>query len=321
MINTFTHLHLHSQYSLLDGAILIPELVQKCKETGMQACALTDHGWMAGVIDFYKECKKQNIKPLIGVEAYITDDPDRMTEGKNRDNGHMILIAKDLEGYRRLSELISTASMENFHYKPRISIQNLSYLSGYVIATTACLGGALSKKLIFEKDNCGTALSCYDPEGLAEKDARFYMDIFKEDFYLEIQGWEDKDQHQPVYNKWLLEFGRKLKLPIVITADAHYLNKEDSSLHEMIMAMQMGMTLENYRLHSKMQYGPHFYVATPEEMLIRAKNEGCEEAYYNTIDIANKCNVEIPLGIYQLPLFDITETNDYKDFLQWKETR
>ena len=130
MSNNFCHLHVHTQYSLLDGAILIPQLVDHLKENNMTACAITDHGWMAGVIEFYKKLTAAGIKPLIGVEAYVTYDEDNLeNENKQRDNMHMVLIAKDNIGYSRLLELVSRASMHNFYYKPRIYLGHLNYLS------------------------------------------------------------------------------------------------------------------------------------------------------------------------------------------------
>jgi len=319
---TFTHTHIHTQYSLLDGAILIPELVDYCKETGMTACAITDHGWMAGVIEFYKTCKKKEIKPLIGVEAYVTDDRDNLyNEDKTRDNMHMILIAKDNIGYSRLLETVSDAALNNFYYKPRIYREHLRQLGGHVVATTACLGGIFAKRLTWETDQDNKAIVCSDPEGIIEREVEFYLDIFKDDFYLELQVWNDKKQYQPVYNQWLLNFGREKKLPFIITADCHYLKKEDADLHELLMAMQLGKTLEEYREDPDMLYGPHFYVALPEEMLERAKSLDCEEAYYNTNEIAEKCNVEIELGKYQEPEFCIKKAPDCEEFLKWKKQK
>jgi len=318
----FTHLHLHTQYSLLDGAILIPELIEHCKETGMTACAITDHGWMAGVVDFYKQCIKAEIKPILGVEAYITEDPDGLeNEDKNRDNMHMVLLAKDNAGYRLLLDAVSNAALNNFYYKPRICKENLRKLTGHVVATSACLGGVLAKKSAFIIDQYGCAQLCHDEMGFVAANAHFYRDIFGPDFYLELQAYDDDTNHQQTYNQFLLQFGRANNFPFVITADCHYLRREDSKLHELLMAMQMKMTLEKYKELENMQYGPYFYVAPPEEMKERAESLECTSAYTNTQKIAQSCNVDIQLGKYQEPVFKIEETDDYKEFLKWKKNQ
>jgi len=288
---------------------------------GMQACAITDHGWMAGVIEFYEECNKAGIKPILGVEAYITESPDGLSnEDKIRDNMHMVLLAKDNEGYVRLMETVSNASLTNFYYKPRISIENLDYLSGHIVATTACLGGITAKQLNFNKDENGVARACTDDEGKAIKMIERMTKIFGDDFYLEVQGWDSADKFQSTYNSWVITTAQKMSIPLVITADAHYLTLKDHELHELIMAMQMSIPIQKYRENSDFLYGPHFYVAGHEEMERRAKKIGAESSFHNTIDIANKCNVTLKLGEYQEPVFPITETDDYEEFKQWKET-
>lgn len=286
----------------------------------MDSCALTDHGWMAGIIPFYKACKKDGIKPIIGVEAYITADPDGMTEGKTRDNMHMILLAKDNIGYEKLLEVMSNAAMDNFYYKPRVFKDNLRQLAGHVVATTACLGGIFAKKAVFELDEIGNAKHCHDPEGTLERELKFYLDVFGSDFYLELQGWNSSDNRQLSFNKFLIEFGEKHILPFVITADAHYLREEDYQLHEMLMALQMKKSIEEYRASSEdMMYGPYYYVAGPDEMLRRATALGKPDAFYNTGRIADQCNVEIELGKYQEIPFNIQNELDYKEFCIWKQ--
>jgi len=317
----FTHLHLHTQYSLLDGAILIPELIEYLKKYEMKACAITDHGWMAGVIDFYKNCKANNIKPLIGVEAYITEDEDgKENKDKVRDNGHLVLIAKNNQGYRDLLRLCSEAALNNFYYKPRISKRKLTQLSGNVVVTTACLGGVLADKLEWKEDEYGRATECFDPNGTAvANEVDFYLDTFGQDFYLEIQEWDSGDGYQQQYNRYLLDNFRARSIPFVIAADAHYLRSEDYELHKLLMALQMKMTVAQYEDKPEMQYGPYFYVKTPEEMMEAAKKWNCEEAFHNTNQIADQCDVSIELGSYQLPRFKIEEAEDYREFLKWKE--
>lgn len=302
---------------MLDGAILVPDLVKKCKSLGMKACAITDHGFMGGVVDFYKKCKAEDIKPLLGIEAYITDDPDG-TENKTRDNMHMILIAKDNVGYSRLLELESKAALSNFYYKPRISKQNLTYLSGHVIATSACLAGVLASKSEFSLDMQERATNAeLKPEGVVDLD--FYLNTFGDNFYLEIQGWEDGTYFQTQYNKLILEVGKAKGVPVVITADAHYLDLEDHDLHKLLMAMQLKMNLQDYKEKSELQYGPYFYLANPTEMRDRAIKIGLEEAADNTNKIAEICDVELKLGKYEIPLYPIEDELDYEDFKSKKQ--
>ena len=319
-MDNFTHLHLHTQYSLLDGVVLIPALVEQLKEYKMTACAITDHGWMAGVIDFYKALKKVGIKPLIGVEAYITYDQDDLENSqKQRDNMHMILIAKDNTGYSRLLELVSQAAMHNFYYKPRICIEHLKYLGGHVVATSACLAGVTSKSLAWNKSEYNVAISVEDKYGLAHANIERFRQIFGEDFLLELQVWDDGNHHQQVYNEWLLDYGREHGIPFILTSDAHYLKLEDHKLHELLMAMQLKLTLEEYRQLPEMQYGPYFYLADQAEMWKRAESVNCLEAYNNTNLIAERCNVEIQLGKYQVPVYKIEEAEDYREFLEWEK--
>lgn len=287
----------------------------------MTSCAITDHGWMAGVIDFYKACKKEGIKPLLGVEAYITEDEDGKEYDRNRDNMHMVLIAKDKIGYSKLLKLCTEAALDNFYYKPRIYKPKLRALQGHVIATSACLGGILAKKLHFKRDNYGRATEAVDENGLIRQELEYYLDVFDKDFFLELQVWDSGDHFQPVFNKFLLDTGKDMNLPFVLTADAHYLTKEDTALHELLMAMQMKLTVEEYKNSGDMLYGPHFYVASSDTMLARAKSINCEEAYYNTQEIANRCNVEIELGKYKEPTFNIEDVEDYDEFVIWKKRR
>jgi DNA polymerase III subunit alpha len=289
----------------------------------MTACALTDHAVMGGIVDFYKQCKANHIKPLLGVEAYITEDQDGKEE-KTRDNSHLILIAKNETGLRDLCTLSSEAALNNFYYKPRIYKHKLQLLSGNVIVATACIGGILAKKAKFEVDAYGKCTACTDPNGDVGRELEWYRSIFQDDFYLELQSWDDGLHHQREYNRLLMGLGQARGTQFVITSDAHYLRKEDHSLHELLMAMQIKKTIEEYREAGEMQYGPYFYVKTPEELLSEAKELGVEEAYYNTMKIAEQCNVEIELGKYKPPTFKIEEAEDYPEFKSWlaqKEVR
>ena len=292
-------------------------MIPRLAEMGMNACGISDHGSLGGLITFYKACKKANIKPLLGIEAYITDNPNNSSE-KKRDNMHMILIAKDNIGYQKLLEVCSKAALENFYYKARIYKEDLIHLKGHVVATSACLGGCLAKKANFVLDLQGRAIGCNEtPEMLVDLD--FYRGIFGEDFYLEFQGWDDGTHFQPEYNKMLLERAKKSGIPSVITCDAHYLRQEDHKLHELLMAMQMKMTVSEYRDKGDMMYGPYFYLADQEEMERRALEVGCSDAIDNTNRIAEQCNVTIGLGKWKLPSFPFEQEKDFEEFLKYKE--
>ena len=313
-----SQLHCHSWYSILDSAISPKELVSQTVKFGQQAVAQTDHGSLGGLLQFYKECKKAAVKPILGVEAYITNDEDNKLTEKVRDNMHMILLAKDQVGYIRLLELSSAAGTKNFYYKPRIWKESLSYLRGHVVATSACLGGVLSKQCDYTLDMQGRATGC-TPRATFFTDLDFYLSIFGSDFYLELQDWDDGSHYQSVYNKLLLNIGREKGIPFVITCDAHYLTPDDQKLHELLMAMQMKMTIQEYKDKGDMVYGPYFYLASPEEMRKRADHLSCPEAWTNTAIIAEQCNVELKLNQWQLPSYNITGEKDYNEFQIWKK--
>lgn len=183
-----------------------------------------------------------------------------------------------------------------------------------------CLGGQLPKQLEFKKDLYGKAIGIEDINGKFKKEFEWFSKEFDKDFYLELQVWDNGDHFQPILNKFLLDYGKETGAQFVLTADAHYLNKEDEKLHEILMAMQQKMTLQEYKENSELQYGPYFYVASGEEMLERAKSINCEEAFYNTQIIKDKCNVEIPLGKYEEIYYPIDNNlKDYDEFIKWKE--
>ena len=322
-MGNYVPLHLHTEYSLLDGAIRIKELSNYLKEIGISSCAITDHGWCGGIIEFQKEMKKAGIKPVIGIEAYITEDlPDQPDKSLlTRDNMHAVILCKDEEGLRRLYHLTADAARYNFYYKPRIYRPLLEQLSGHVVITTACLNGILANHLEAERDDDGVVLRVFPTnQEVLDRIIEDYLSWFGEDFYLEIQPWDDNLHTNSTYNKYLIELGKKRGLPLVITSDCHYLRPTDFELHEMLIAMQLKMTLDNYRAGDTMRYGPHFYVRTPEEMLSAAIELGAEEAYHNTNLVASKCNVEIELGKYKPPVFDVKKAPDYEEFLAWAPT-
>ncbi len=313
----FCHCHVHSVYSILDGINKLDALVARVKELGMTACALTDHGNLHGMIDFYKECKKGGVKPIIGIECYITADPDGAEEDykKTRDNHHMVLMAQNNKGLENLFWLLSNGNLNNFYYKPRINVNTLKGRAEGLVATSACVGGVVAQQGEFFQSEDGKGWF-RDNDDKALRMAKDLQDAFQGRFYLEIQ---DQDMwEQTALNEFLVALGKREKIPLVISADAHYLKKEDRETHAMIMAQQLKKTIEEYESGSEMKYGNGFYIKSPQEMLDGAIKHGAEEAFWNTTEIAKMCNVEIELGKYKMPNFDVTKAEDYNEFKQYK---
>jgi DNA polymerase-3 subunit alpha len=280
----FVHLHLHTQYSLLDGAIKIKDLASKAKEFGYSAVAITDHGNLFGILDFYKSMKEQGIKPLLGMEAYFTTGSrfDRKGKGSednitDRYNHHLILIAKNDVGLKNLYKLSSLAFKEGFYYKPRIDYELLSKYSEGLIAITACLKGV------------PTYYASIGDVQKAEDWVKKFKDIFGEDLYLELQV--NSLPEQEVANRNLIEIGKKLGVKLVATADAHYLLPEDRIAHQVLMAVQMKKTLNELQRSEFKCANEYLHFASPQEMWERFKGkfDGWERALLNTLEVAEKC--------------------------------
>ena len=294
----FTHLHLHSQYSLLDGAIRMDDLVPAIKERGMDSVAVTDHGNMYGAVHFYKTAKKHGVKPIIGCEAYVA--PRGRHDRSTRDAAHLVLLAKDNEGYKNLSYLISMGFMEGFYYNPRIDAELLKKHSKGIYGLSACLGGVVNKTFMREG------------EAKAAEVAKQYKDLFEPDhFFLEIQhnGYEE----QVRANDALMEIGRTYKIPMCATADSHYLRPEDSAAHEILMCIGQGRSLQDFR--SKMHHSDLLYIRTPEEMW-KALGSMCPEAVENTQRIAKNCNVELNLSDTYLPSYGVPKGETRESYLE-----
>jgi DNA polymerase-3 subunit alpha len=285
----FTHLHLHTLYSLLDGAIRMKDLIKTVKAKGMSAVAVTDHGNMFGAIDFYKKAKDAGIKPILGLEAYVAGTKGR-TDRTEKVANHLILLAKNEEGYANLRLLSSKAYLDGFYYHPRIDKQLLAEHSGGLFGLTACLGGEVTS-------------ACYRGDmDAARSAAREYKDIFAPGhFFLEIQSNGLPEQEKANAN--LKQLARDVDLPLVATADAHYIQREDAAAHELLMAIASGKTLADSKRmrHSTDQ----LYVTSPEEML--AYFHDVPEAVHNTMRIAEQCTLELKLGKPMLPTFKVPE--------------
>lgn len=298
-MSDFVHLHIHSEFSLLDGANRIKDLPVRAKELGMKAMAITDHGVMYGVIDFYKACKKEGIKPIIGAEVYVASRTRFDKEPQDKRYYHLILLAKNNKGYQNLSKLVSLGFTEGYYYKPRIDLEILEKYHEGIICLSACLAGAVSQAILngdIEK---------------AEEVAKWHKNVFGEDYYLEIQNNGVKEQ--VMVNQKIIQIARRLNIPIVATNDAHYLKKEDAYNHEVLLCIQTGKRITD---EDRMRFETdELYVKSPEEMSEYFKN--FPDAIENTVKIAEKCNVEFEFGHTILPNYDVPEEfNTHYDYFK-----
>ena len=286
----FVHLHVHSEFSLLDGANRIKDLPVRAKELGMDAMAITDHGVMFGAIDFYKACKANGIKPIIGCEVYVA--PRRMADRDpsidNRYN-HLILLAKDNNGYKNLAKLVSLGFTDGFYYKPRIDKEVLEKYHEGLICSSACLAGEVASEIVKG-----------DMEA-AKKSALWFKSVFGEDYYLEIQNNGIKEQ--VLVNQKLIQLSRELDIPLLATNDSHYLKKEDAYNHEVLLCIQTGKRMSD---EDRMRFETdELYIKSPEEMMDYFK--AVPDAIENTVKVAEKCNVEFEFGHTILPNYDVPE--------------
>ncbi|MBS1126260.1 MAG: dnaE [Nitrospirae bacterium] len=296
----YVSLHLHTEYSLLDGAIRIKELVERAKQFKMPAITMTDHGSLFGAVEFYKQVTKAGIKPIIGCELYVAPGSrfDRGNTGNEEVSFHLILLARDNAGYKNLVTLVTKAYLEGFYYKPRVDLGLLEQYSGGLIALTACLKGEIPYCL---------------QRGLldrARERALQYKHIFgPENFYFEIQANGLPEQVE--VNRQLIALGRELHIGLVATNDCHYLKKEDAKAHEVLLCIQTGKTLKDA---SRMKFSSNeFYLKSPAEM--KETFRDVPEAISNTITIAERCNVDFELGKSLLPQYRASDGEDPYEML------
>ena len=296
----FTHLHVHTEYSLLDGSCKIKELAARAKELGMDSMAITDHGVMYGVIDFYRAAREVGIKPIIGCEVYVAPGSRFERENTNSEDRyyHLVLLAENDTGYHNLMKIVSKGFVDGFYYKPRVDYEVLETYHEGVIALSACLAGEVQRYL---------ARGMYEE---ACRSARHYEEIFgKGNFFLELQ--DHGISTQKMVNQGLMRMSRELSMDLVATNDIHYILAEDAAAHDILLCIQTGKKVSD---ENRMRYeGGQYYVKSEEEM--RALFPYAQEAIDNTHKIAERCNVEIEFGVTKLPKYEVPEDYDSWSYL------
>ncbi len=294
-MSRFVHLHNHTAYSLLDGALRIEDMVKKAKENNMPAVAMTDHGVLYGMIEFYRHAKSENIKPILGCELYLTTG-SRFE--KSRERYHLILLAENNRGYHNLIQLVSKAWLEGFYYKPRVDKELLADYSDGLICLSACVQGEIPQLLLKGR---------YEA---AKNAAAEYSQIFgRDNFFLELQDHNLQSEKEAASG--IIKISQELDLPLVVTNDAHYLNKTDADLQDVLLALQTGTTVDD---KNRMTFqGEEFYFKTPEEM--EALFPDIKTAYDNTVKIAERCNVELDFDKFYLPDYPDIENGEKPESL------
>lgn len=295
----FCHLHLHTEYSLLDGSGKIGKLMKKAKELGMKSIAITDHGVLYGLVDFYKAAKENDIKPILGCEVYVVPKSRHIKQpDKENSTYHLVLLVKNQIGYENLMKIVSVASIEGFYYKPRIDYEYLRKHSEGLIALSACLGGEVQSyhlKGNYEK---------------AKETALTYKEIFNGDFYIELQNHGMEEQKR--VNEENIKLSNETGIPLVATNDVHYISKEDSRSHDVLMCIQTAKTIDDP--HRRRYPSDQFYLKSADEMWDMFSY--IPEALENTIKIANECSYEYKFHESKLPKFPLEEGQDPYEYLR-----
>ncbi len=293
----FVHLHLHTEYSLLDGAIRLKDLFPRAKEFGYDTVAMTDHGVMYGALKFYQQALAHGIKPILGCEVYVAPKGrfDRSAKSAGDAAYHLVLLAMDNTGYKNLLKLVTKAQFEGFYYKPRIDIELLEEFNQGLIALSACLHGQVPAAILKGDEKGAQAL------------AETYASIFKDRFYLEIQ--ENGIPEQTEVNKGLVDLGRRIGIPLVATNDCHYLTSEDAKAHEVLLCIQTGKSIKD---KDRMRFSTEaLYFASPDEM--EKRFEQYPDALNLTAEIAQRCNVELELGRHHFPKYPLKAGETYEE--------
>jgi len=295
----FVHLHVHSEYSLLDGLSNCRELAERAAELGMPALALTDHGAMYGAIQFHKACKAAGIKPIIGMEAYLARRGRRDRDAQqDRKSHHLILLAQNDTGYHNLMQLATIAQLEGFYYKPRIDKETLAGHADGLIVLSGC-GSSEIARLI----QAGRLDE-------ARRSIAWYCDVFPGRYYLELQEHDIPELAQ--VNRQLIALAREFNRPLVATNDVHYARREEAGIHDVLLCIQTGKTTNEP--HRMRMDGESFYLKSAEEMA--ALFPEVPEALTNTLVVAEMCELELEFGHYHLPLFQVPEEYDTQSYLR-----
>jgi len=295
----FVHLHTHTEYSLLDGSGKISKLIKRAKELGMTSLSITDHGAMFGCVEFYKKAKEEGIKPIIGCEIYVASKSmDIKTNDRENRNHHLVLLVKNETGYKNLMKIVSEASIRGFYYKPRVDHEYLKNHSEGLVALSACLAGEVSYNLNI------------DNKEKAKEAALFYKEVFKDDFYLEVQYHGMQEQLK--VNKELIKLSKEIDVPLVATNDVHYITKEDYLPHDILLCIQTGRTVDE---ENRMKYpSDQFYLKSQDEMYELFSE--IPEALENTVKIAEKCNFDYNFHESKLPNFPLDQGIDHYEYLK-----
>ncbi len=297
---SFVHLHVHTEYSLLDGACRIDRMMERVKELGQDSIAITDHGVMYGCIDFYKAAKAAGIKPIIGCEVYVARRKmaDRV-HGIDNDPYHLVLLCKNRQGYENLCYMVSEAFLHGFYGKPRIDLELLRQRHEGLIALSACLAGAIPQALMNESYASAKAYALQMADIMGEGN-----------FYLELQNHGIPEQL--AVNQGIGRLARETGLPLVVTNDAHYLRREDAKMQDVLLCIQTGKTVDD---ENRMRFSSDdFYLKSEEEL--RALFPGCEEAFDNTVKIAQQCNLDFVFHEYHLPAYPVPEGYTNEEFFR-----
>ena len=296
----FVHLHVHTEYSLLDGSSRVSSLIDKVKELGMDSIAITDHGVMFGVVDFYKTCRAKGIKPILGCEVYTSKG--KYTERdpvRDKNQYHLVLLAENQKGYSNLMKIVSEGYINGFYYKPRVDYSVLRKYSEGIIALSACLAGEIQTYLLDNNYN------------KAKETALLYNEIFgHNNFYLELQ--DHGIEEQKIVNQQLIKMSKETNIPLVITNDVHYTSKDDARIHDVLLCVQTGKTVDE---DERMKFpSSEFYLKSPEE--IKRLFPDVQEAIENTVKISKRCNVELDFETLHLPEYTVPQGYTNSQYLR-----
>jgi len=299
-MSDFIHLHVHTEYSLLDGLSQIKRLVNRAKELKMDSLAISDHGVMYGAIEFYKTCKHNDVKPIIGMEAYVSKEDHTIKDPQKKTNAnHLLLLAKNYTGYQNLMKLTSIGHLDGFYYRPRFDKDTLKKYSEGLIVTSACPAGEIAEHLIAAD------------YAAAKKSVQWYLDVFGPDYYLELQrhqhdlylpqitdptikqNMQKMANYEKIINDGVVKLGRELSVPLIATNDAHYIDQKDAEAQDALVCVATGCTIDQV---DRLRYIdlPTFHIRTPDEMKQLFSDH--PDAISNTVKIAEKCDISITLG-------------------------